>query len=130
MSNRGLEVISRSECERLLETHSFGRVVVKIGDELAALPVWYGVVESDMVFRTDPGTKPAAAVLHTRVAFEIDDKDECWSVLASGFAEEVRSPADHDALFERLATCWPTGERQRIVRIRTDRMSGRRLKSR
>jgi nitroimidazol reductase NimA-like FMN-containing flavoprotein (pyridoxamine 5'-phosphate oxidase superfamily) len=128
MTNRGLDVLDRSECEQLLAGRSFGRVVTKIGNELSALPVYYAMLDGDIVFRTDPGTKLAAAVLRTQVVFEVDDEREGWSVMVTGHAEEVRRPADDFAEQARLDRLWPAGERERFVRIRAERITGRRLK--
>ena len=69
-------------------THTFGRVVAKIGDTISAFPVYFRFVDGSIVFRTDPGMKLAAAVLRTSVAFEIDDEAEGWSVMASGQCED------------------------------------------
>ena len=72
MTSQGLEIIDRPECEILLRGRTLGRVGVKIADELVILPVFYAVVDGDIVFRTAPGTKLDAAVLGTSVAFEVD----------------------------------------------------------
>ncbi len=129
MSNRGLDVLTRAECEELLRAHTFGRVVTKIGDSIAALPVYFRVVGEDVVFRTDPGTKLAGAVLQTLVTFEIDDEAEGWSVMLVGMCDEVRDESERQAILATLAGSWPEGERERVVRIRPDRITGRRLRA-
>lgn len=128
MTSRGLDRLETAECYDLLRTHSFGRVGVKIADEPVVLPVFYAFVDGAVVFRTDPGAKLIAAVLGTRVAFEVDDADAGWSVLAIGRAHEVRSPTDSADMVERLEASWPAGERERVVRIEVERVSGRRLR--
>jgi nitroimidazol reductase NimA-like FMN-containing flavoprotein (pyridoxamine 5'-phosphate oxidase superfamily) len=130
MSNRGLEILSPEQCEELLHRRGFGRVITKIGDALSAFPVYYAMLDGDIVFRTDPGTKLAAAVLHARVTFEIDDEAEGWSVMAVGYCEEVRAAAQRDAAMEAIGERWPEGERMRVVRIEPDRLTGRRLRAR
>jgi nitroimidazol reductase NimA-like FMN-containing flavoprotein (pyridoxamine 5'-phosphate oxidase superfamily) len=98
-------------------------------DEPVILPVFYALVDGEIVFRTDPGTKLIAAVLETRVAFEVDDADDGWSVLVVGHAHEVRSPsAAMTRLEARLDGLWPPGERERVVRIEIEKVSGRRLR--
>lgn len=130
MSNRGLDVLSAAECERHLRTATFGRVVAKVGDVLGAFPVYYVVDDAgDVLFRTDPGTKLAAAVLRTRVTFEIDDETEGWSVMAMGYSEEVRSSDELTRAHEVLDEHWPDSERQRVVKIHPERLSGRRLRT-
>jgi hypothetical protein len=128
MSNRLLEILSAGTCKELLLGHSFGRVITKIGDTVSAFPVYYAMVDGDIVFRTDPGTKLAAAVLRTRVTFEIDDEAEGWSVMGVGFCEEVRDSASLDAAMDAIGDRWPEGERLRVVRIKPDRLTGRRLR--
>lgn len=129
MTSRGLDMIETDECYELLRDHSFGRIGMKNADDPVILPVYYAFVDDAVVFRTDPGTKLIAAVLETRVSFEVDDADEGWSVLVIGRAQELRSPGPARAGVEaRLDDYWPMGERQRVVRIEVERITGRRLR--
>ena len=116
-----------ADCYIMLRTSSLGRVAVKIADDLAILPVYYGVMDDDIVFRTAPGTKLDAAVLGTKVAFEVDGAAPGWSVLIRGHAEEIR---DHDTQVHArtlLGHDWPAGERDHLVRIRTEQITRRKL---
>jgi nitroimidazol reductase NimA-like FMN-containing flavoprotein (pyridoxamine 5'-phosphate oxidase superfamily) len=122
-----MDVLSDDESTELLRTHTFGRVVAKVGPDMAAFPVYYAYLDGAIVYRTDPGTKLAAAVLRTHVSFEIDDEKDGWSVMAFGPCEELRSPRAIEQAHEVLGTTWPDSERQRIVRIRPERITGRRL---
>ncbi len=128
MTSKGLDRIEVDECIELLRSHSFGRVGLRLGDEPMVLPVFYAFSDGDLLFRTDVGTKMSAAVLGTRIAFELDDVTGGWSVLVVGHATEVRSPspAAKQAL-ERLDRYWVAGERERVVRIALEKVSGRRL---
>ena len=129
MTSRGLDRIETEECTDLLRTHSFGRVGMKIAEEPVILPVFYAVVDGDVVFRTDPGTKMIAAVLETQVAFEIDDPDDGWSVLVVGHAHELRAPSTTTTKVQaRLDEFWPAGEREHLIRIAIERITGRRLR--
>jgi nitroimidazol reductase NimA-like FMN-containing flavoprotein (pyridoxamine 5'-phosphate oxidase superfamily) len=129
MTSRGLDVLESDECYDLLGNHSFGRVGMKIGDDPVIFPVYYAVVDGAVVFRTDPGTKLIAAVLGTRVSFEVDDAAGGWSVLVIGHAHEVRSPSSEaERTGAQLEAYWPTGERERVVRIDIERITGRRLR--
>ena len=129
MSSRGLDILDAAECEELLDATHLGRVVITLGDVVAAFPVYYAMQRKDIVFRTDPGTKLMAAVLHARVAFEVDNADEGWSVLAVGPCEEVRSLTEAEEALAALDAYWPGGERHRVVRIRPERVTGRRLRA-
>jgi nitroimidazol reductase NimA-like FMN-containing flavoprotein (pyridoxamine 5'-phosphate oxidase superfamily) len=127
VTSRGLDVLGRDECLDLLRANSFGRIGMKIADDPVILPVFYAMVEGEIVFRTDPGTKLIAAVLETRVAFEVDDRGDAWSVLVIGHAHEVRHPSPEMTAIPALGDIWPAGERERFVRIEIDRATGRRF---
>ncbi len=129
MTSRGLDLLGTDECIGLLRTNSFGRVGMRLADDPVILPVFYAIVDDEVVFRTDPGTKLIAAVLETRVAFEIDDRADGWSVLVIGRAHEVRNPSPEMTAIETpLDDFWPAGERERFVRIEIERVTGRRLR--
>ncbi|HUI49178.1 MAG TPA: pyridoxamine 5'-phosphate oxidase family protein [Acidimicrobiia bacterium] len=130
MTSRGTEILDEAECKILLRDRSLGRVGVKLADEIVVLPVYYALLEGDVVFRTDPGTKLTAAVLGTKVAFEVDSASPPWSVLVSGHAHEIRDADEHAAAESRLGHDWPAGERDSIVRIKVERITGRRLAAR
>jgi uncharacterized protein len=127
VTSRGLEIIDRAECDILLRGRTLGRVGVKIADELVILPVYYAVVDDDIVFRTDPGTKLNAAVLGDRVAFEVDAAAPGWSVLVIGHAREIREVHQQVHARTRLGHGWPEGERDHLVAISMEKVSGRRL---
>jgi len=129
VTSRGLDLLGTDECIGLLRTNSFGRVGMRLADDPVILPVFYAIVNDEVVFRTDPGTKLIAAVLETRVAFEIDDRADGWSVLVIGRAHEVRNPSPEMTAIETpLDDFWPAGERERFVRIEIERVTGRRLR--
>ena len=129
MTSRGLDILDEEQCEQLLDATHFGRIVTKLGEAVAALPVFYAMDRRDIIFRTDPGTKLMAAVLQTEVAFEIDNEAEGWSVLVVGHCEEVRSHRDVERTLAVLDAYWPGDERERVVRIHPERMTGRRLRT-
>jgi nitroimidazol reductase NimA-like FMN-containing flavoprotein (pyridoxamine 5'-phosphate oxidase superfamily) len=105
-------------------------VVAKVGDFIGAFPVYYVVDDAgDILFRTDPGTKLAAAVLRTRVTFEIDNEAEGWSVMAMGYPEELRSQDQVTRALAALDEHWPDSERQRVVKIHPERITGRALQA-
>ena len=127
MSRRGLEILDADDCYRLLREQSLGRIGLKLANEFVILPVYYAVVDRDIAFRTDPGTKLAAAVMGMRVAFEVDSVVPEWSVLCSGHAHEIRNMVERDRIQSALSHDWPDGERESFVRIEVDRVSGRRV---
>jgi nitroimidazol reductase NimA-like FMN-containing flavoprotein (pyridoxamine 5'-phosphate oxidase superfamily) len=121
--------IDREECLALLDRHHLGRIGVVAEGQPLVLPVNYAMCESDVVFRSDGGTKLHAA-LGARVAFEIDGHDnlyhEGWSVLVVGHAEEVVDAARRKR-YEQLRLMPWTGPKAHWVRIHPDAISGRRI---
>ena len=128
MSNYGLEVLDRQECEALLRTQRVGRVGLSTP---LVLPVQFALFEGDVVFRTAPGEKLIAAVLGRTVAFEVDDFDASaetgWSVIVTGAAEEIVDRIELARVRELDLHPWAGELRDRFVRIRTEELSGRRI---
>jgi nitroimidazol reductase NimA-like FMN-containing flavoprotein (pyridoxamine 5'-phosphate oxidase superfamily) len=133
MTSFGLELLTREECDELLAAHSFGRVAIWSGDHPAVLPVLYAMLDGDVVFRTAPGEKLIAAVLGDEVVFEIDAAEPArhtgWSVNVVGRAEEILGP-HHLARAAALGIePWAGDYRDDYVRIRAERVSGRRIRA-
>jgi nitroimidazol reductase NimA-like FMN-containing flavoprotein (pyridoxamine 5'-phosphate oxidase superfamily) len=130
MSSYGLDIMDRDECQQLLRTQRVGRVAVGT-DHPAVLPVVYGVLDGDVVFRTAPGEKLIAAALHRTTAFEIDaydgDEQTGWSVNVVGPAEELLNPADLARARALDLPAWAGEVRDRFIRIRTEHITGRRI---
>ncbi len=131
-NNEGtLEVLEHDECIQLLKSSVVGRVGVTINALPLILPVNYIYIDSRILFRTDPGTKLDAALMHCVVAFEVDgiddEREEGWSVLAIGHAEVVE-----DASLERKAIGgglrpWAGGMRAHTISIAPKLLSGRKI---
>jgi nitroimidazol reductase NimA-like FMN-containing flavoprotein (pyridoxamine 5'-phosphate oxidase superfamily) len=87
---RRVEALTVSECRELLMEHHFGRLafVDAVGVLPVIIPVNYLIDEDTIVFRTDAGSKVAAAVRGAPVAFEVDgvdhDHQAGWSVVVRG----------------------------------------------
>jgi len=129
MTDFGLRVLDRTECDAAIATQRVGRVALPVLDHPLVLPVVYALMDGDVVFRTAPGEKLIAAALQRSVAFEIDDYDvesrSGWSVNVVGTIEEI---VDRDELERARALdlpCWAGPLRDRYVRIRTRAVTGR-----
>ena len=123
--------LDTDDCYERLRSRTLGRIAVKLADDIVILPVYYAVMNDDIVFRTAPGTKLSAALMKTKVAFEVDDNESpAWSVLVRGHAEEVRERSRQQDVEDVLGDQWPAGERNQLVRIRAEQVTGRRLKLR
>jgi nitroimidazol reductase NimA-like FMN-containing flavoprotein (pyridoxamine 5'-phosphate oxidase superfamily) len=133
MSDRAtFEVLSETECRRLLAENDVGRVAFVDGDYPVVLPVNYVVDDNAIAIRTDAGAKLDAIPLH-RVAFEIDGLERWnhsgWSVLVQGFGQDVS-----DAIGQRYEELraggpqmWAPGDRPHWLTIDIHRISGRRI---
>jgi nitroimidazol reductase NimA-like FMN-containing flavoprotein (pyridoxamine 5'-phosphate oxidase superfamily) len=134
MTRRGLDVLPEEECRALLRAHTIGRIAVKIGETPAILPVHYAMLDDDIVFRTDPGSKLSAALMRVLVAFEVDEVVEAtragWSVVVTGYVEEVRDQETLGRVAALDLEPWVADGRDFVVRIRTRTITGRRVPDR
>jgi uncharacterized protein len=127
----GLEVLDFAECERLLTNEYVGRVAFVDAGEPIILPVNYVYRDGVVLIRTAEGSKLDAASMRSVVAFEIDGHDDeyhsGWSVLVVGVMEEL--DGDEEREYENLPlTPWAKAvPRTHWLRIRADRITGRRL---
>jgi hypothetical protein len=133
---RGSEVLGPPECRQLLaigaKEHLHGHLAVAGDPVPIVVPLDYSVHESDVIVQVGEGL--FADLVDRLVAFQVDGKvgrqGLCgiedvaeWSVLVQGLATEVVARAlGHHAPHPRVAH-----PGRRVVRIRTDVLSGRRL---
>lgn len=126
----GLEVLTATDCLHLLARQHLGRVGVCLDGRPLIFPVNYSLDGTDIVFRTNPGTKLHAAHGH-QVVFEIDDANRFehsgWSVLVTGKAEIVLEAAEHDRLSHLHVVPWGPGQKVVWVRVRAEEITGRRI---
>jgi nitroimidazol reductase NimA-like FMN-containing flavoprotein (pyridoxamine 5'-phosphate oxidase superfamily) len=127
----GMQVLGTETCWELLRANEVGRLAVSITNHPDIFPINYVVDGEMIVFRTAPGTKLAAAVLGTAVAFEIDgydpDAGDAWSVVVKGSAEQIEGWLDKDRA-ERLPLFpWNASPKFEFVRILAEEMTGRRF---
>jgi hypothetical protein len=94
----GLKELAERECVELLATQVVGRVAVVVDGRASVFPVNYVLDHGHIVFRTDEGTKLAAARAGATVTFEVDQSDPIyhtgWSVMATGPLEAVTDAHD------------------------------------
>ena len=125
------DILGEGECLWLLEHSYLGRVGVAIGALPAIFPVNYAVHGGCIYFRTDKGTKLAAALREAAVAFQVDGFDNRyhhgWSVQAVGLAEEVPEPEATELLDVVAVEPWAPGPHGHLIRIRPEFLSGRRI---
>ncbi|OBK75692.1 pyridoxamine 5'-phosphate oxidase family protein [Mycobacterium sp. 1164985.4] len=129
-----LEDLNRRQCLDLLQGVRVGRLVFTEDALPAVQPVNFRLWRDDVVIRVAGGPKLAAATDNQVVAFQSDELDADlrtgWSVTVVGHAEPI---TDVDELLEVAGTFiqpWVDGRRDHFVRIRTEKMTGRRFRER
>jgi uncharacterized protein len=127
-----LEPIDRDECERLLASVPFVRLGLIGRRGPSILPVNHVVVDGDVFFRTEAGSKLAAAAGEGRVAVQTDgaepERQLGWSVLGHGTASIVTDPALVERLLSLDFTPWSAPDEKLFwVRVRFDDLEGRRI---
>jgi nitroimidazol reductase NimA-like FMN-containing flavoprotein (pyridoxamine 5'-phosphate oxidase superfamily) len=131
LDRNGLEVLRREESLALLATAVLGRIAVSSGALPTVLPVNFRFDGRCILFRTGVGTKLDAATDRAVVAFEVDEIDAeaetGWSVVVTGVAREVTDPGDLADAARLPLVRWAGGDDDRVVAIRPDLVSGRRI---
>jgi len=127
-----LEVLSTTECLDLLRQQPIGRIGISIDALPVIFPVRYAVVGNGIMFRTNAGTKLAAATNKAVVAFEVDSYEEDgqtgWSVVVQGIASEVNDTGLHEDFLKAPGGAWAVGgSAQHVVRIELHNITGRRF---
>jgi hypothetical protein len=99
-----------------------------------AVPVNYGMLGSDIVFRTSgSGCVAAAARSGSLVSFSVDRIDDAlaegWSVLASGEAAVLPDPAGRAVAARLSIEPWAGGQRDLFIRLTPREVTGRRIRA-
>jgi nitroimidazol reductase NimA-like FMN-containing flavoprotein (pyridoxamine 5'-phosphate oxidase superfamily) len=127
--------LDEPECRRLLAATSVGRIVVSVAewDHPVIRPVNYVFDEDSqsVLIRSDEGAKLFALLRSAKAAFEIDGFDPAgrvgWSVIVVGVTEEVTNLAELRRIARLGLESWAPGGKGHCVRLRANRISGRRL---
>jgi nitroimidazol reductase NimA-like FMN-containing flavoprotein (pyridoxamine 5'-phosphate oxidase superfamily) len=127
-----IETLDRIQCLELLSGERVGRFGTTLDAMPAVLPVNFVLLEGDVLVRTIPGSRLAAAVTNSVVAFEADgfssDGLQGWSVQIRGVAREITDPDEFAAAEAAgLVNMALPGVPQRYLRISTIDMTGRRF---
>ncbi|WP_406289449.1 helix-turn-helix domain-containing protein [Embleya sp. NBC_00896] len=129
---RELVEMGEEECRARLVLHEVGRLSPGAAAEPFVLPVNYLLDGQDIVFRTAEGS--TLSYVEGQVAFEVDDMVRearfAWSVLVIGDVERVIDRRDVARLSEADLQPWPDGTRDVWLRIRPQRITGRRVRPR
>lgn len=123
--------LDRQECLELLGHAGVGRVVLSVNGLPVALPVNVSVLDGDVVFATDKGSKLDAAVRGQVVSVEADGVDRLyhagWSVLVTGVAQLLTEARDVERAGPLPLGTWAPGPHPFLVRVPSTVVSGRRI---
>lgn len=126
-----LEVLDRAECLRLLQTVRVGRLVFTEDGLPAVQPVNFRIHGEHVVIRIAGGAKLRAATGNSVMAFEADELDPDlrtgWSVTVVGQPSLITDIDELVAVAGTWLQPWVDGKRDRFVRIRPEKVTGRRL---
>ena len=132
IDHSGLEILPVDDCRYHLQTARVGRIAFLSDGYPTILPVNHRMDGDSVVFRTNVGSKLAAADNGFPVAFEVDgidaDRRAGWSVVVRGDAHTVDEPDEVDRL--NLLGVWPWADavpRGHWVRISGQEITGRKI---
>lgn len=124
--------LDESTCGALLGVQHVGRLIIP-GDDPYVIPVNYTAIDGVVVFRTE--RRPVIdAIVDRPVVFEVDMFDDRsksgWSVVVRGKAHDITADIDveRDALTGSAPRPWAPGAKDCVIRISTDRVTGRLLR--
>ena len=131
---RELDVLNRRQCLDLLGDVRVGRLAFTEDGLPAVQPVNFRLWHNDVAIRVAGGAKLAAAVANSVVAFQADELDPDlragWSVTVVGHAQPITEVDDLVELSGTFIEPWVEGVRDHFVRIRIDKITGRRFRER
>jgi len=134
-SQQSFSAISPSRCTELLTSQSVGRVAWQAPNGLQILPVTYVYHRGNIVFRTSPESVLSDLSSLSDVVFEVDEIDQRnhrgWSVVARGQARSVEDPQEFNRLLTDAGVVpWAPGDRNMLIQITPERVTGRTVSAR
>jgi len=127
----GMEILTESECLRLLSTVPIGRLVFTKGGLPAVRLVNFLIDDDTVIFATTDGDKYRAAERGDVVAFEADEIDADrhlgWTVTAAGHLSVI--DADEAEPLRRTLPLhpWAPNRDHHLIRLGIESVDGRRL---
>lgn len=126
-----VEELDASECRRLLESTTVGRLGYTSERGPRIIPVNYTLGVDSVAFRTGQQTEVARLALGRIVAFEVDQVDDFlrsgWSVLVVGKLAEMSPSAVRMLNVTQTPVPWAGGDRTLFCEIPLTEVSGRRI---
>ena len=130
-SDFGLLELDREQCLALLSSVPVGRLVHTENALPTIVPLNFVLLDDCVYLRTSEAAGLRAVHGDAVVAFEADAFDaehhSGWSVVVLGRAGTETNPRVLDRLAELPLHTWATGDRQHVVRIPLELLTGRRV---
>jgi hypothetical protein len=128
-----LATLTPAECRACLAGGGVGRFLFLAARGPVAIPVNYGMLAGDIVFRTGSAAIIAACTPGQLASFDVDHIDdvlsEGWSVLASGPASLVTAGHELDKAAALGITPWAGGDYDSYIRLAPGELTGRRIRA-
>jgi len=132
MALQDLDVLDREQSLELLRQARVGRLIFTERALPAVRPVEFRWWRGDVVIRLADPVMLSAASGNRIVAFETDELDtdphRGWSVTIVGHAQVITEVPDLIELSGLFSRPWMGGRRDYFLRIRTEKVTGRRLR--
>jgi transcriptional regulator with XRE-family HTH domain len=131
--NATLHHLSVDECWALIGSGGIGRFLfVQAGRGPVAIPVNFKVDVQDVIFRTSGDSAVAEGINQQPVSFDVDHLDDAlgegWSVLLTGTASVISSPAEITRVQALDIEPWAGGDRNTYIRLTPTQVTGRRIR--
>jgi len=124
-----LERLTRAQCRELLPGATVGRLAVPTPNFPTVEPVSFAMIEGELVVAARAGSAADAVAAGTVLSFEADVLDNArhggWSVVVTGVVEELDD--DIVPLVRPQLGPWPAGDSDRLLLIRSERVTGQRI---
>jgi transcriptional regulator with XRE-family HTH domain len=128
-----LQTLSAAECRGYLAAGGVGRFLFTADRGPVAIPVNYGMLGDDIIFRSGSATSVPVGAGQPRVSFDVDHLDDAlaegWSVLVSGQATLITDPAELKQAQALGITPWAGGDRDTFIKIVAREVTGRRIRA-
>jgi nitroimidazol reductase NimA-like FMN-containing flavoprotein (pyridoxamine 5'-phosphate oxidase superfamily) len=126
--------LTTAECREHLAAGGVGRFLyVESHRGPVAVPVNFKMDGDDVIFRTSPDDKMAAAVHQRHVSFDVDHIDDArsegWSVLLTGTARIITDPGELEHVRALHVEPWAGGDRPSYIRLTPSKVTGRRIRT-
>jgi nitroimidazol reductase NimA-like FMN-containing flavoprotein (pyridoxamine 5'-phosphate oxidase superfamily) len=131
-SDELLEHLDAAACARLLAATTFGRLALVEAGKPVIVVLNHVLEGSDVLFRTGEAAliarltdgRAVAAAYEVDSAFPVGESG--WSVIATGQLARESDPAVAAAAVDRIRA-WAHGDREVVLRLRVEELTGRRV---